>query len=223
MWQFLGMDTGLNGRFILQDELKNPRPPYLDPDEVEWHHDKLRKFPGATILLSHHQLFSQHNVLNSESTTPWLNEHLHQSFEMFFDRIAVWFWGHEHNLALFKDGIFNLSKGRLIGIYAYEESGDPYAPVDPSYVAHVPYIKSDVNWRVSPSLENPNYYNHAFVVLDFAREDKGDPISCTYYEFPSWGDVEPATCTPKELYRESIYPTTNGGQPASTRSSSKTT
>lgn len=29
--------------------------------------------------------------------------------------ISGWFWGHEHSLMLFKDNLFGLSKGRLLG------------------------------------------------------------------------------------------------------------
>ncbi|WAH36154.1 metallophosphoesterase family protein [Alicyclobacillus dauci] len=208
MWQFLGMDTGLHGRSVFQDRPAHPVPSYLDESEVEWHYDKLnpKRFQGTTILLSHHQLFSQHNKLRDDSTEPWLNDHLLNTFRVYFDQIAVWFWGHEHNLALFKDGTYNLSKGRLIGCSAYEENGDPYAPVDSSYAEHVPYINTDTNWRVSPSFEDPGYFNHAFAILDFSRKNSRDPMRCTYYMFPSWGQTQPKNCTLKELYTEYIYP-----------------
>lgn len=208
MWQFLGMDTGLHGRSVFQDRPSHPVPPYVDESEIEWHYDKLNpeRFQGTTILLSHHQLFSQHDKLRDDSTEPWLNGHLLSAFQAYFDQIAVWFWGHEHNLALFKDGTYNLSKGRLIGCSAYEENGDPYAPVDPSYADHVPYLNTDTNWRVSSSSEDPKYFNHAFAILDFSRKNSTDPIRCTYYMFPSWGQTPPDNWQVKELYTEYISP-----------------
>lgn len=208
MWQFLGMDTGLHGHSLEEDKPSNPLPPYVDESEIEWHHDKLnaQNFQGTTILLSHHQLFSQHNRLTGgDANQPWLNPHLWESFHAYFDRVAAWFWGHEHNLALFKDGLFDLSKGRLIGCSAYEESGNPYAPVNLLYTEQVPYINDQADWRVSASAEDPKYYNHAFAILDFARKDALDPIRCTYYMFPSWGETPPTICQPTELYSEDIH------------------
>lgn len=207
MWQFLGMDTGLNGRFLLHYPPLDPVTPFLDPAEIEWHHDKLTTFPGTTILLSHHQVFSQHLRLMDESAEPWLNAHLRNTFSPFLDNIAAWFWGHEHNLALFQDGLFKLAKGRLLGCSAYEQTGDPYAAFDQSYLDNVPYLSAKTNWRVAKSVENSDYYNHAFAVLDFARKTNLSPIHCTYYGFPSWGENPPTNYQPKELYAEDIYPT----------------
>jgi hypothetical protein len=54
-WQFLAMDTGLHDHDPLQvtDVLT-----YLEKDEEDWHIERIKEFPGLTILLSHHQLFS---------------------------------------------------------------------------------------------------------------------------------------------------------------------
>lgn len=204
-WQFLGMDTGLNGRYLLHYPPLAPVTPYLEDSEIEWHQDKLKNFTGTTILLSHHQLFSQHIKLEDQPNESWLNHNLLTTFDSFFDRIAIWFWGHEHNLVLFQDGLFNLEKGRLIGCSAYEQTGDPYAPLDKSFAKHVPYIQTQTQWKVSPSTEDPAYYNHAFAILDFARKTQSSPIRCSYYMFPSWGEHPPAGCQPRELYSEDIY------------------
>ena len=58
----------------------------------------------------------------------YLNEALTRGFSPYFDRIAAWFWGHEHNFVVFKDGQSGLKKGRLLGCSAYEETlgEDPY-------------------------------------------------------------------------------------------------
>src|SRR5439155_15687503 len=115
----------------------------LEPDEIVWHRDKLVNFAGATILLSHHQLFSAHATINgsasSESEFPYLNPNLLNTFEPFFaSDVAAWLWGHEHNFVLFQNGLFGLSKGRLLGASAFEElvSESPYEVEHPS----VPYL-----------------------------------------------------------------------------------
>jgi 3',5'-cyclic AMP phosphodiesterase CpdA len=54
-WQLLGMDTGLHDHdpFNVEDVLT-----FLETDEEDWHVARIKEFPGQTILLSHHQLFS---------------------------------------------------------------------------------------------------------------------------------------------------------------------
>lgn len=54
-WQLLAMDTGLHDYSPLDvDDVVT----FLEDDEIEWHCARIREFPGRTILLSHHQLFS---------------------------------------------------------------------------------------------------------------------------------------------------------------------
>ena len=108
-WQFLAMDTGYN------DHIPGlPVGPGLQPSEITWHRDKLEKFAGSTILLSHHQLFSANSEIN-KGARPYVNESLLATFSPYFDRVAAWFWGHEHNFVLFEDGQHGLKRGRLIG------------------------------------------------------------------------------------------------------------
>ncbi len=182
-WQFLGMDTGR------QDydpyPLGHVSAPDLEESEKEWHRDKLsaKSFAGTTVLLSHHQLFSQHFKI-SGGKQPWLNEHLLQIFEPCFNRVAAWFWGHEHNLALYQDGCFGLVKGRLVGCSAYEESTgeSPYDPHAPEYASAVPYREP-----VSKLSNVDGYYHHGYAIVDLAT----DPPTVTYYQVPSWGKEKP--------------------------------
>jgi hypothetical protein len=54
-WQLLAMDTGLHDYSPLDvDDAVT----FVEDDELEWHCARIREFPGCTILLSHHQLFS---------------------------------------------------------------------------------------------------------------------------------------------------------------------
>jgi hypothetical protein len=91
-------------------------------DELAWHLDKLERFTGRSILLSHHQLYSALDVCGvsqaRSSAFPggpaypdladfnriWVNTGLWRQFgPMFGDRVAAWIWGHEHNLEIFED------------------------------------------------------------------------------------------------------------------------
>ncbi len=193
-WQFLGMDTGYNDHNpIIQ------RAPWLEPSEIAWHRGRLKEFPGATILLSHHQLFSANSTIR-DSSTPWLNEYLLAAFQPYFaDEIAVWYWGHEHNQVLYASGLYGLAKGRLVGASAYEETvaEDPYAIT----YKEISYLDPE-KYRLDAS---QGYYNHGFAIIDLARTTPTDGVKATYYQYPSWAGVEsnpPDKAT--EMYSETI-------------------
>jgi 3',5'-cyclic AMP phosphodiesterase CpdA len=180
-WQFLGMDTGFNDR----DPIDHKSPALVD-NEVEWHSDKLKNFSGTTVLLSHHQLFSANEVLN-DGKRPYLNEDLHKVFQPFYDRVAAWFWGHEHCLIFFKDNqLFDgdtkaLKKGRLVGCSAYEESVDD----DPYRVNDACKDIAFMDKRLDRSLyksSTQELYNHAFALLEISPQN----IKVSYYQYPSW-------------------------------------
>ena len=110
-WQFVAMDTGLHAY--------NPFEPHpltrLDPGEVAWVEARIAEFPGQTILLSHHPLFSALARIGPGGPDPW-NRNLLDSFRRFAaaGRIAAWFWGHEHTMALYAP-YAGLARGRCIG------------------------------------------------------------------------------------------------------------
>src|SRR3954467_11749614 len=93
-----------------------PAPPAdmvaLREDELEWHQHKLRNFPGRSILLSHHQLYSATQVCGlppgagpGDLNRKWVNTALWRQLGVDFgDHVAAWIWGHEHNLGIFADG-----------------------------------------------------------------------------------------------------------------------
>jgi len=203
-WQFLGMDTGYGDRNPVEQQA-----PILQVHEGAWHRDKLETFKGTTILLSHHQLISAKEKLNG-GQRPYLNENLYATFKQYFDRIAAWYWGHEHNFILFQNDLAiqkgdpPLKKGRLIGCSAYEEtqSANPYAINNPpaKFIKNMPLLKlSDYKTGLQ------SFYNHAFAVLEVAPEK----IKASYYEYPSWGvtggpSEEPGIGAP--LYQEELKP-----------------
>jgi predicted phosphodiesterase len=203
-WQFLGMDTGYGDRNPVEQQA-----PILQVHEGAWHRDKLETFPGTTILLSHHQLISAKETLNS-GQRPYLNENLYATFKQYFDRIAAWYWGHEHNFILYDNDLRiqdtdpPLKKGRLVGCSAYEETqdDDPFKISNPQarFLTNMPRLGLS---KYKTDLQK--FYNHAFAILDVAP----DKITATYYEYPSWGEASAPPSDPvidKFLYQEHLVP-----------------
>jgi hypothetical protein len=203
-WQFLAMDTGYGDA----DPFDQIDPWYAGPGlhatEVEWLQHQLSSFGGATILLSHHQLFSAHSKLNgmwsSDSATPYLNTFLQKAFTPYLESdVAAWLWGHEHNFAVYEDGLFGLAKGRLLGCSAYEELrlSEPYKVNYPE----VPYL-DQARYRVG---YEGDYYDHAYAIIDLSkRAQPSDPVSITYYQFPSWGQTPPSSLESRPIYSEDL-------------------
>jgi Calcineurin-like phosphoesterase len=207
-WQFLAMDTGYNDRVPTDQLSGDPQGPDLHENEGEWHLDKLNKFSGSTILLSHHQLISAKEQL-SRGNRRYLNEKLYKLFNPYFDRISAWYWGHEHSLIMFDDNLKidangpALKKGRLLGCSAYEESLDN----DPYEEKHTEARFLQGTWRLNKSsFGGDDFYNHAFAIFDVAPEK----IIATYYEYPSWGQSGGPQSDPeigdKPLYQEDLLP-----------------
>jgi hypothetical protein len=131
-WQFLAMDTGLHDYSPLN---VSEAVTFLDSEEVKWHLDRIREFPGKTILLSHHQLFSAYSPIGrsvDEKRSP-LNSLLHAAFQSWSEagKIAAWFWGHEHTLSIYKP-FAGLARGRCLGHGAVPTSivDKIYEPLD---------------------------------------------------------------------------------------------
>jgi predicted phosphodiesterase len=211
-WQFLGMDTGHGDRNPVDQHA-----PTLQDSEMQWHRDKLETFAGSTILLSHHQLVSAKERLNTTAHA-FLNEHLYALFKQYFDRVAAWYWGHEHNFVIFQNDLPirsdepALRKGRLVGCSAYEETlaEDPYEINNPEarFIADMPRLQHS-KWKT----DTQNFYNHAFAILDVAP----DKIAATYYEYPSWGEDSGPASDPEigePIYREEVPYTRPAGATA---------
>jgi hypothetical protein len=197
-YQFLAMDTGYNDANPANQFNTGYAGPWLQSTEATWHQDKLNNFKGATILLSHHQLFSTNAKLNGSLSTygnlPYLNPYLYSVFGPYLrTKVAAWLWGHEHNFALYQQGLLQLSNSALLGCSAYEEltSANPYAQNYPQ----IPYYGTPSQWELGTNTD-PNgvgYYNHAYAILDFSvRQNPTDPITASYYQFPSWGVNRPS-------------------------------
>lgn len=176
-WQLLGMDTGLNDYSPLSvtDTLT-----HLEPDEEQWHFERIAEFPGRTILLSHHQLFSAFSQIGAENEAARLCAHnpkLLASYDKFLSTgrsIPAWFWGHEHSLYLYEPYL-NLPKGRCLGHGAIPvfASEDPYTAL-PKLVDPPALIKGP---RIDAA---GDVYGNGFAVLQLDPIKKGATV--TYYQ-----------------------------------------
>ncbi len=114
-WQFLAMDTALHdyGPMSVGDAVT-----YLESDELEWHSQRIDEFPGRTILLSHHQLFSAFSAIGLpvDGKRSSLNPKLYEAFRRLnrSNKVAAWFWGHEHTLSIYEP-FAGLERGRCVG------------------------------------------------------------------------------------------------------------
>jgi hypothetical protein len=172
-WQFLAMDTGLHDYSPLQiaDAVT-----YLEPEELEWHRERITEFPGKTILLSHHQLFSAYSAIGAvkDGKRAALNPKLYEAFKKLNEtgRVAAWFWGHEHTLSIYEP-FAGLERGRCLGHGAVPTSiiDRIYQPLED--LTDAPSIKPGTELG-----EVGGVYAHGFAVLTL----KQGPCEVAYYQ-----------------------------------------
>jgi Calcineurin-like phosphoesterase len=190
-WQFLAMDTGLHDHDPLHvtDVLT-----FLEKDEEDWHVERIKEFPGHTVLLSHHQLFSAFSQIGKPDANGNLhpcNPNLLESYNRFTEagpgRIAAWFWGHEHNLCIYGP-YAGLQFGRCIGHGAIPvfDTDKPYDVADglldpPQLIAGTELATSD------------GVYAHGYAMIGF----DGAVATVDYFQgandSPSYSEKLPAT------------------------------
>jgi hypothetical protein len=168
------MDTGFHGHNPGVDFDPFAAGPYLHDSETAWLRDKLERFGGRTILLSHHPLFSARRAINGPESRrpPNVNDRLHDAVGPSLRRVAAWLWGHEHSLAIYEDGQHGLAKGRLVGCSGFEMAAaeDPYEARYPDVRLRQPEV------RLS---KEQGWYDHGFALIDLGA------ATITYHQFPS--------------------------------------
>jgi hypothetical protein len=96
-WRIIALDTGYNSigwpvlEYVFQPDCA------LRPEEIDWLRDVVRPRdddPRGIILLTHHQYCSRYD--------DWYPKQAFQLAE-FFSRSVLWFWGHEHRLAIYPE------------------------------------------------------------------------------------------------------------------------
>ncbi|WP_222984210.1 metallophosphoesterase family protein [Flagellimonas meishanensis] len=212
-WQFLGMDTGYNDSNPADQLNAIYAGPWLQNTEIDWLQDKMERFDGASIVLSHHQVFSSNTALNGKysvlNTVPYFNPYIYRVFSEYMpSKVAGWIWGHEHNFVMYQNNLLALAKGRLVGNSAYEEltSIDPYKVNYPQ----IPYLVGEPaydQYKLGTNADSNGitYYNHGYAILDFGgRATPTSPVQASYYQFPAWGDVVPPNPVSTLLFSESF-------------------
>lgn len=202
-WQFLGMDTGYLGHQVTVGSPGGHAMVALRPDELAWHEDKLRRFPGRTVLLSHHPVFSasvpcgveQHRVAGpgglpapdpADPNRVWVDVALWRQFGPYLgDRVAAWLWGHEHTLNVFADGyrppgwppgdpaLRAMPKGRCLGHAA--------VPVRHDQEPYVRRYPVPLLGAVRLGLVDGRYHR-GFALLELAGAAR--PLRASYHEVP---------------------------------------
>lgn len=158
-WQFVATDTGLH-----DDDPLGTKPTYLEDTEVAWVTDKIQNAGGRrTILLSHHQLFSANEGICGQSVNPQLSAQL----SPLLPNVAMWLWGHEHNLVIYQKYLGVLA--RCIGHGAFP-IGVGELPATPPYpqVPMAPVVLGN----------NGTFLNHGYVIMDLA----GSSATLSYYQ-----------------------------------------
>ena len=172
------------------DDFVGPFQPTLNNDELNWLKEKLDHFPGKTIMLSHHQLFTRQAKINHNNPV-YLNTWLDKNFSYYFtNKIAAWYWGHEHSFALYMDGLWGLNKGRLLGSSSYEATLGKDGP----YVNNHPMVPFAPNMEEKLIQQNKNgLYHHVGAIL----HQKDSVMKAKYYQFPAWTQLDPVPNSPK--------------------------
>ena len=194
-WQILGADTGLNDAnpFFETTALTS-----LDPGEEDWHADKLRGFPGLSILLTHHEPFSSFRQIGPAADRNPQNPHLVASLARLHEAgpVHAWFWGHEHRLRLYAP-YAGLRCGRNIGYGA--------VPVPAAAEAALPNLLDPPQTQVDVTLDAVDgAYTHGFALLD---------LSAGGAEISYWAVTRPDG----PIFREALRPKPDQSQGVAAR------
>lgn len=181
-WQFLGMDTGHNDDKPLNVSTNMTSLVNIPGwSEANWHVNKIRQAGNRRVaLLSHHQLFSPFSSVGSVNNQPSAyNPNLFSNFQSVLPKVDIWFWGHEHTLALYGP-YMGLVRGRCIGASAV-----PVFKNQQQYAADTgmqTYQDAPLpTWNPSAVLgNNGTDYNNAFAIMTL----KGPSATVNYYQVP---------------------------------------
>jgi hypothetical protein len=203
----------------VEDPTSAPPQVTLRPDEAAWHQDKLAKFSGRSILLSHHQLYSalqtcgigQTQLPQTDGSSKpdpndfnrtWINTGLwRQMGGAFGARVAAWIWGHEHNLGIYLDNYrpadWSADAQQIYKMLPKGRcAGHSAIPVQQS---EAPYTQKFPVPLKSPQLTlglTNGWYNRGFQLLELAGA--GQPARISYFE------VADADAIPSPIFVEQI-------------------
>ena len=112
-WQFIGLDTG-----YFDHGLGGPCT-HLAPEQAAWLRDKMdNNGDRKTVLLSHHQLFSNQETFDAKDGTEAgaTNPLLLAEVAPILPKVNLWLWGHQHEFVAYNDPRV---RGRCMGHGGY--------------------------------------------------------------------------------------------------------
>ncbi len=195
-----GQDPGIPADLPIQILPPNTEMVLLRDDEAQWHRHHIENFRGQSILLSHHPLYSQTIPCGvsqrmtaagtpdpTDINRPGVDAAIWRQLGRYFgDKVPAWFWGHEHNLAIYVNNyrpadwpddpdtrrLFNaLPAGRCIG-----HSAIPVAESENPYAEHYPVpLQPATKLGISDG-----WYNHGFEIVQLSGA--GKPAHVCYYQ-----------------------------------------
>ena len=129
-WRIIALDTGYNSiGWPIIDFFFTPRSA-LRPENIEWLRETVRPRKDdarGIILLTHHQYFSRFDTCFPRAA---------RQLAPFFSRPVLWFWGHEHRLAVYEEASMRggiRAIGRCIGHGGMPVDLPPCKPKSPEY------------------------------------------------------------------------------------------
>lgn len=177
-WQFIGLDTGY------YDHTVGGACTHLSPNLPTWLADKVNNGGGRkTVLLSHHQLFSNNETFDAKDGTPagYTNPTLMKEVEGILPKVTLWLWGHQHEFVAYADPRV---RARCIGHGAYpvgiSELGknSNTFPLDPA---------------ITPAQHGIDFWDNGYTLIKL----NGKQANVTYYAVDDQGNERgsPATET----------------------------
>ncbi|HZS56692.1 MAG TPA: metallophosphoesterase [Bryobacteraceae bacterium] len=167
-WQFIALDTGYND----SNPTKEGTPTFLQDSELVWLKDKIATAGGRrTVLLSHHQLFTgfKEEAIGGDP----VNQKLYGQVKDILSNVDIWFWGHEHNLTIFKPYLGVLA--RCIGHAAF-----PIPTSQPCTRNDVP-----VELTLTPN-QSEAFFPHGYLMMNL----DGRKAHVTYIQYDFATDQE---------------------------------
>ena len=159
-WQFVALDTGLHDQKPAANE-----PTFLEQTEVDWLKRRLDQAGGRrTVLLSHHQLFSAFEGVPPGQA---VNDKLSAQIGPLLSQLAIWLWGHEHNLVLYKKHMGVLA--RCVGHGGFPV-GLEEVPVQPLH-AEIPV--EDFRLQAGDA-----FFAHGYAIIEL----QGKNATISYYQ-----------------------------------------
>jgi len=181
-WQILAMDTGHNDNNPLTVATNMTSLVNIPGwSEANWHLGKIQQAGTRRIaVFSHHQLFSPFSSVGNVGNQQYAyNPNLFSNFQSAISKIDIWFWGHEHTLALY-DPYMGLVRGRCVGASAV-----PVFTDQQQYAADTnlqPYQGAQLpTWNPNAILAaNGTEYNNAFAIMTLNNAT----ATINYYQVP---------------------------------------